>query len=238
MTTIADTAGYRSQLFQFLALGFTHPVEAFHRVLADDGYRQALVAAGSAAGCPITFSYHETSDFEAFESDFINLFQVGRRGKPMVSLNAADHPDIAQERGRPEILLEYSGWYRHFGLRANEEGETNDLPDHLVCQLEFLAWLAHLEAGADDEPDLQQGYQRAQRDFLQRHLQAFLESLVTSFQQRAAGAGHQVFYRALAALSLELTDRMLEQFDAALADTQQSESGDETQQIATVNLWG
>jgi TorA maturation chaperone TorD len=150
---------------------------------------------------------------------------MGRRGKPLVSLNAADHADIASERGRPEVLLEYSGWYRHFGLRANQEGETNELPDHLVCQLEFLAWLAH-------------GYQRAQRDFLKRHLQAFLESLVTSFQQRAAGAGHQPFYCSLAALSLELTDSMLEQFDTTLAETDRSETGGDSQQIAAVNLWG
>jgi DMSO reductase family type II enzyme chaperone len=221
MTTLAEVAESRSQLFQLLALGFTHPVEAFHRVLVDDSYRQALVSAASVSRCPINFSHRETDDFAEFESDFILLFQMGRRGKPLVSLNAADHADIARERGRPEVLLEYSGWYRHFGLRANQE-----------------AWLAHLEAGAGDEPEMQQGYQRAQRDFLKRHLQAFLESLVTSFQQRAAGAGHQPFYCSLAALSLELTDSMLEQFDTTLAETDRSETGGDSQQIAAVNLWG
>lgn len=238
MTTLAEVAASRSQLFQLLALGFTHPVEAFHRVLVDDSYRQALVSAASVSRCPINFSHRETDDFAEFESDFILLFQMGRRGKPLVSLNAADHADIASERGRPEVLLEYSGWYRHFGLRANQEGETNELPDHLVCQLEFLAWLAHLEAGAGDEPEMQQGYQRAQRDFLKRHLQAFLESLVTSFQQRASGEGHEPLYRSLAALSLELTDCMLEQFDTALAESDRSENGGDVQQIAAVNLWG
>ena len=238
MNTLAESAPSRSKLFQLLALGFTHPVEAFHRVLVEDGYRQALISAASATGCPVNFTHRESSDFEAFESDFILLFQMGRRGKPLVSLNAADHPDIACERGRPEILLEYSGWYRHFGLRANQEGETNELPDHLVCQLEFLAWLAHLEAGAADGTELRQGYQLAQRDFLQRHLQTFLESLVTSFQQRAAGAGHEPFYRSLAALSLELTDAMLVQFETAITETERSETEGESQQIAAVNLWG
>ena len=238
MNKLAESAESRSQLFQLLALGFTHPVEAFHRVLADDSYRQALVSAASASQCPINFSHRETVDFADLESDFILLFQMGRRGKPLVSLNAADHADIARERGRPEILLEYSGWYRHFGLRANQEGETNELPDHLVCQLEFLAWLAHLESGAEDGSELQRGYQRAQRDFLQRHLQSFLESLVTSFQQRAFGAGHEPFYRSLAALLLELTDSMLEQFDRALTETDKSETGGDSEQIAAVNLWG
>jgi TorA maturation chaperone TorD len=85
---------------------------------------------------------------------------------------------------------------------------------------------------------MQQGYQRAQRDFLKRHLQAFLESLVTSFQQRASGEGHEPLYRSLAALSLELTDCMLEQFDTALAESDRSENGGDVQQIAAVNLWG
>lgn len=238
MNTSVGIAAARSQLFQLLALGFTHPVVAFHRVLKDGSYGQALVSAAAKAHCGGHFTHLETREFASFEADYIHLFQMGSGGKPIVSLNAADHKDIAQERGRPEILLEYSGWYRHFGLKINDAEDANELPDHLVCQLEFLAWLAHLEDDATQEADLQQGYQRAQRDFMQRHLLPLMEGLVTELQQRAQHPRSSPFYLTLAARTLESTDSMLEQLEALLAANSQTDTGGESDQIAAVNLWG
>ena len=238
MNTFEDTATARSQLFQLFALGFTHPVVAFHRVLADDSYSQALVSAAAGAHCSGHFSHCETRAFDEFEADYIHLFQIGRGGKPCVALTAGDHKEIAQEQGRPEFLLEYSGWYRHFGLRVNEDEDANELPDHLVCQLEFMAWLAHLEDTARNEPALALGYQSAQRDFLQRHLQPYLEVLVTELQRRAGQPRCNSFYLSLTARTLEASDMILEQLEAFLAAISQTSSSVDTDQIATVNLWG
>lgn len=239
MNTLAETASARSQLFQLIALGFTHPVAAFHRVLVDDSYIQALVNAASTARCSGHFEWEqEKGNFSDFEAGFIHLFQIGKGGKPLVPLNAGDHEDMAQGQGRPEFLLEYSGWYQHFGLKTNQQDDANELPDHLACQLEFMAWLAHLEAGADDAPELQQGYQRAQRDFLRRHLQPFLETLVVALQQRVGQPRCNPFYLSLAADTLQAIDAMLEQLDAVLIASSATDTSDDPEQIATVNLWG
>ena len=45
MTNFSDTAQFRAQLFQLLALGFVHPVEEFHRLLDNGSYTQALARA-------------------------------------------------------------------------------------------------------------------------------------------------------------------------------------------------
>jgi len=243
MKTQTDTADARSQLFQLLALGYAHPVPAFHRVLADDSYSRALTLAASQAQCGSRFAYRERGDFADFEADYIHLFQMGRGGKPIVSLNAADHKEINQEQGwaaesRPEFLLQYTGWYKHFGLRINEDGDANELPDHLVCQLEFMAWLAHLENAKREEPGLHRGYQSAQRDFLKRHLQPFAEVLVASLQHRADQPRVNPFYLSLAANMLEVTDNILECLEHHLTETSHTDAADESDQIATVNLWG
>jgi len=239
MNTLAETASARSQLFQLIALGFTHPVAAFHRVLADASYVQALVNAAVTAQCGGHFEWEQVAgNFSEFEADYIHLFQMGRGGKPQVPLNAGDHEDMAQGQGRPEFLLEYSGWYQHFGLKINAQDDANELPDHLACQLEFMAWLAHLEARASDESELQQGYQRAQRDFLRRHLQPFLETLVVALQQRAGQPRCNPFYLSLAASTLQAFDTMLEQLDAVLIASSATDTGADPEQIAAVNLWG
>lgn len=238
MKTLADTAMPRSRLLQLLALGFTHPVEDFHRVLVDGSYSRALLAAAAEAGCDGQLVHQELTEFTDFEADYIHLFQLGRGGKPLVPLSAGDHDELAQGQGRPEFLLEYSGWYRHFGLQVNTDENANELPDHLACQLEFMAWLAHLEASAADAPELQQGYRRAQRDFLQRHLQPFLEVLTVELQNRCRQPRINPFYLALVACTLEVTDSVLAQLDGLAAAAEQVDATGDPEQIATVNLWG
>ena len=237
MNTATTIPAARSQLLQLLALGFTHPVPALHRILQDDSYGLALASASAQAQCGGHFSYREARDFASFEADYIHQFQMGRGGKPIVSLNAGDHDSINQGQGRPEFLLQYSAWYRHFGLRTNQEEDANELPDHLVCQLEFMAWLAHLEDEAALEPELEQGYQLAQRDFLQRHLLPFLEVLAAQIQQRARGPTSSPFYLSLAARSLAATHNMLQQLEVSLAVSGQADTSGGAEQIAAVNLW-
>ena len=238
MNTLVNTATSRSQLFQLFALGFSHPVAAFHHVLLDKSYAQALSSAASEAQCPGQFTHTQSSEFTEFEADYIHLFQMGRGGKPLVGLNAGDHKDVAKEQGRPEFLLEYSAWYRHFGLKTIEDEGANELPDHLDCQLEFMSWLAHLENTACDDSELLQGYQRAQRDFLERHLQPHLEVMVTELKRLADQARGNPFYLTLSARALEATDVLLEQLDSALIDASQTDSPGNPEQIAAVNLWG
>jgi DMSO reductase family type II enzyme chaperone len=245
MTNLTDSAGARtrlpqsrSRLFQLIALGFAHPLPEFHHVLTDGSYIEALNnSAADAVACDTVLPFAQCS-FIDFEADYIHLFQMGRGGKPVIALTAGDHKELNKEQGRPEFLLQYTAWYKHFGLKIDENEGANELPDHLVCQLEFMSWLSHLEDTAEDNGALQRGYRSAQRDFLQRHLQPFLELLVTELQRAADRPRSNPIHLALAALALEVTDTLLQQFDAALENSNQTTTSGDPDQIAAVNLWG
>jgi len=242
MINMTDSAGARSRLFQLIALGFAHPVPEFHRVLADGSYLTALSnITTEALACDTLLPFTQCS-FADFEADYIHLFQMGRGGKPIVALTAGDNKELSKEQGRPEFMLQYTAWYKHFGLKINEDEGANELPDHLVCQLEFMSWLSHLEAAAEDDGALRRGYRSAQRDFLRRHLQPFLELLVTDLQGAADRPRSNPVHLALAALALEVTDTLLRQLNAELDtvidSSSQTTTSADPEQIAAVNLWG
>jgi DMSO reductase family type II enzyme chaperone len=233
---LSDTASSRSQLYQLLALGFVHPVEEFHAALINGSYPMALSQTVRAACGIDTVTGQPQNSFADYEADYIHVFQVGKRGQPLVHLNAGDYSELLGSGSRPEFLLEYSGWYRNFGLKTNEDSQANELPDHIVCQLELLAWLAHLEQSSADKPDLQRGYQCAQRDFCERHLKEFLELMVTALQEANRQAAINPFFVNLFNLSLEAVSTMENQFNAVLGNSvAQIHNPD---QIASVNLWG
>ena len=143
-------------LFRGLAAAFRHPSKA------------SLVPAG------ITFS-----DFEA---DYITLFAVGDGGRPQAPLAAGDYPALLDGKTRPELLLDHVNWYKHFGLSPRDHADL--LPDHVVCQLEFLSWLMHLEQTAADTT-LGDGYRRAQADFSERHLRPLMQCVHQRLQPEA-----------------------------------------------------
>jgi len=238
MATLTEFAQKRSRMFQLQALGFTHPVKEFHDLLADNSYAQALAescAKITADSCQLPSLQ---AGFAGFEADYIHIFQMGRGGKPIIALTAGDHKSLNNEQGRPEFMLVYTGWYKHFGLKINEDPNANELPDHLVCQLEFMAWLSHLENSARDDETLVRGYQNAQRDFLLRHLQPFLALLTAELQNAAERPRGSTFHLALATLTLETTNTLLQQLDATLEGGGEANTTNETDQIAAVNLWG
>ena len=225
MKRVDKLSEFRAQRLQLLALGFAHPTPELHRLLVSGDYSLALAQTGARLELP---SVKEAS-FEDFEAAYIQLFQVGKRGRPQVSLNAADHAEVFDGGDRPQFLLGYSAWYRHFGLKTAEGEGANELPDHLLCQLEFLCWLAHLQSVNDTDT----GYALAQRDFCRRHLAQFLESLITALQSGESTATRK-FYLALAVLALETVDELLE--DYRNLGTPLAVSTEEKTDV--VNLWG
>ncbi len=69
-----------------------------------------------------------------------------------------------------DVLLENKLYYQNFGLQIDDRAA----PDHLLTQLEFLAWLDHCEAAGNLDPD---SVKRARADFLERHLAHWVGSL-------------------------------------------------------------
>jgi TorA maturation chaperone TorD len=66
-----------------------------------------------------------------------------------------------------DIVLENKLFYKHFGLKI----ESNAAPDHLLTQLEFLAWLDYCAAsGNPDGASLE----AARADYVNRHIAHWL----------------------------------------------------------------
>ena len=100
-------------------------------------------------------------------------------------------------RPRPEVLLEHTRFYRHFGLKVRGHGEDNELPDHLCCQLEAMAWLGELEARTRREAKPTEGLERAQADFLDKLLIPFLDQFVPTLELELSRRGGDPLFAAL-----------------------------------------
>ncbi len=215
----------RARFFQLAALGFAHPRAEWHAEL-QSGELGRLLQASALAGFSEALPLIQTDlQFPEQEAAYIDLFQVGRRGRPRVHLNAGEYGELCGEHSRPELLLRYSSWYRHFGLAAALEGEHTELPDHLVCQLEFLCWLCQLEAGSKDSACID-GYRQAQADFIEQQLLPLLTLLTEAIEQQAP----ETLYRALAQGILRCASGLRNQHTPSAQD-------EHAARITAVNLW-
>lgn len=115
-----------------------------------------------------------TLDQETLEAEYLAAFELGREAAAVPLFEGMHRGDM----GRDGILEGLLRFYEFFDVKLSES--DREYPDHLVTELEFLAWLCRQEqavtrAGQDAEP-----FVRAARDFLDRHLAAWLPT----FRQR------------------------------------------------------
>ena len=89
-------------------------------------------------------------------------------------------------------MVELVRFYNYFGLRIT----PGLMPDHVTVELEFMHYLAHQEAQAWQSGDDRESYLRAQRDFLERHLNGWWPLALAATQRQRP----QRFYRSLMAL--------------------------------------
>lgn len=143
---------------------------------------------------------------EALEADYLAAFELGR-GKSAVPLFEGMHRG---DLGREGVLEDLLRFYEFFDVKLSET--DREYPDHLVTELEFLAWLCLQEQDAQREGRDAEPFRCAARDFLTRHLAAWLPE----FRRR-----------------LEATDTAYSQYGLALAelvDVHRGRLGNETQE--------
>ena len=116
------------------------------------------------------------------------------------------------EEGRDGIFEDLLRFYHYFGLRLSERGR--DFPDSFVTELEFMAYLVRLEITATARGIEVSSLQRAQRDFLSRHLTAWTERACERFAER----GIDNAYARLAAWSNALAKSHRDALEHRLAD--------------------
>lgn len=216
MPSPPDRARAQSRLFQLLAFGFSHPKVGNAQLMLGDSYPALLrEVTETLYGEAVDINVVDIK-FDDFENQYIDLFLVGNAGRPAVCLHAGDYDAVLDGRARPELLLEYSNWYKHFGLKVKQDDEANELPDHIVCQLEFLAWLAHLQAEALLRSGPESGYLLAQRDFIQRQMMPFFKEFISSLVRETKKRNSISFFCKLGKLTVLTLERYIHECNSIL----------------------
>lgn len=220
-------------------MAFGHPSPALHAQMHDGRYQGALdealeCAYGSRpADLPLA-----GPDAAAHEAQYIELFAVGNKGRPAVPLCAGEYLDLLDGQPRPVFMHQYARFYRHFGVRARDAGEDKELPDHLTCQLEFMAWLTHLEARSLAKGADAAGYQRAQRDFVVKLMAAFCEATAERLRKESEKRGSDPIFAALATTLSEFLRRNRIELESVHGAVDEPGTSSEPQAVTEEqNLW-
>ena len=173
MNTFTDNPEALAGGYLALAQVFSYPDADTWRRLSDGGLVDATLTR------------------DTLEADYLATFEMGQGRSPISLYEGQNRP----EHGRDGILQELLRFYEFFDAQLNQD--EREYPDHLVTELEFLAWLClqehtALRYGRNPEP-----FRHAARDFLARHLAAWLPE----FRRR-----------------LEATDTAYADYGAALAE--------------------
>ncbi|MBI4741384.1 MAG: molecular chaperone TorD family protein [Betaproteobacteria bacterium] len=135
---------------------------------------------------------------ETLEAEYLAAFEVGRDSSPAPLFEGMHREDS----GRDGILQDLLRFYEFFDTKLSTT--DREYPDHLVTELEFLAWLCMQEQAVENKGGDAESFRRAQRDFITRHVAAWLP----------------VFRR-----RLEATDTAYSQYGLALAELVEAHRG-------------
>ena len=193
-----ENAMARNRIYALLAKGFRYPDEESFSQLADGAYAEAISVALDACAADKVGDFQESltslqaaMSRQELESAYLSAFETDMP-EPSVSLYEGSHH---MQGNKPGLLLELKSFYRAFGLTIADS--ENDLEDALTAELEFMQFLTAKQAQGEEGVLDKSPYLRAQRDFLERHLAAWLPAL----QAEAESKLKHPFYRALTALA-------------------------------------
>lgn len=158
----AHHAATRSALYALFAFMFTYPDADWVAATraGEVAQRMAALCAALAADPALLPDGAALADAGNADDDlaveYTRLFDTGP-----ISLHGGHHHGT-----RMQVMEEVLRFYEHFGLAPDPR--SNELPDHLVSELEFMHFLCHREAVAPASGA--SPYRRAQRDYLARQL--------------------------------------------------------------------
>ena len=163
-----ETVAARTVLYRELASALRFPSEQSYLIVLSGELRKRLTdcvaelpyAIEGVDGLLAEIATDE-QDYEAFQSGYVGLFDVGAGGPPCPLYGGAWGGD------RQKVMEEALRFYRFFGLTISTE--QRELPDQLSTELEFLHYLTFREVEALEEASDTGSLRRASRDFLSRH---------------------------------------------------------------------
>ncbi len=175
-TDIADEqyTAYRSLVYKIFASAYEYPTDELLDVIREgaltDDLQETIQATYPAllevVDCSVL---SKIGDADALQIEYTRLFDSGVSGPPCPLFEGG------YSESRMGCMEELIRFYNFFELTRAED--PNELPDHLCAELEFLHFLAHQENVYQQQGDDISDLQRAQRDFLIRHIQRWLPKL-------------------------------------------------------------
>lgn len=158
-------ADARGELYRMFAQVFSHPADEILDAFADGSLFDTLdeIAAGLPYPSPFRDMEAEALPPGIMPEDvrifYSSTFEVGN---PPVSMRETHY----SKKGEKTLFEELLRYYQHFGLKI-DSGTLREWPDMLAVELEFMAYLASLQASL---PAHAEALARARSDFLERHL--------------------------------------------------------------------
>lgn len=183
----------RSHAYGLLAASMDYPDQELQSLISSgqlaEKYKETLCAIHPKLEEEIDWRQLGVNDSEEdLQVEYTRLFDAGAAG-PLCPIHGGVYLDE-----RMQTLEEMVRFYNHFGLTAGEDFE--ELPDHITTQLEFMHFLCNGEDELQGEKEEVGSYQRAQRDFLNRHLGKWIPQL----EEQAIENKAQPFYLTLVSL--------------------------------------
>jgi DMSO reductase family type II enzyme chaperone len=197
----SQIAAARSRAYQLFQQALTYPEAELCDWIRSGALAEELRACfgaidpGLCAADAEWSDLRDAGDVDALAVEYTRLFDAGASGPPCPLYGGL------YGGARMKTMEEAVRFYNHFGLTLSEE--QRELPDHLATQLEFLHYLSFREAEALEGGTDAGAYQRAQRDFVERHPGSWIPELI----RRLAEQDAHPFFRALVARLADLLAR-------------------------------
>jgi DMSO reductase family type II enzyme chaperone len=178
----AKLAAARSRAYGTFAEAFEYPDEELYEVIRSETLANTLREILEAVDPSLTEGADWQALAQAGEKDdlaveFTRLFDVGTSGPPCPLYGGL------YIGARMKTMEEAVRFYNHFGLTLSET--PRELPDHITTELEFVHFLAFREAEAIEGGDDPEPFQRAQRDFIARHLGRWVPKMRAKLEENS-----------------------------------------------------
>lgn len=171
--TVDDpAAAARGTIYGTLASLFEEPDETTYETLQDGTMAADLDHLVEHAGLDVAVPTLVTSDeYELLCARFNDVFAIGYPDPPV----ALYESEYVPEGKWDDVNLDLARAYDFFGVEVDQTDREHH--DHLQLELEFAGYLARLAAVTDED-----GVRRARRDFLDRHLAAFVAGIANKVE--------------------------------------------------------
>ena len=196
---VAASSLPRSRVYAILSQSLSFPEVRFHSDIRRGFWMESLAASSERLPYPLRLpaarSFTVPGDFDAFQSEYIRLFEVGGRGGAPCPLYSGHYSN-----DRLRALESLVRFYNFFGVQT----EQGMMPDHVAVELEFMSHLTETEAAARNESD-RRSCRRAQADFLDNHLANWWPKIAEKIKRHEP----LPFYRSLAGFTSKFLDAEL-----------------------------